>query len=73
MEERKNLNKEIRLRETERRERIEVKRDGWLKVMRRYFLWKREKVRIKNTKNTNNTFVGIILLLKHHCSKFQIY
>ena len=37
MEERKSLNKEIQLKEIERRERVEVKRDGWLKVKRKIF------------------------------------
>ena len=37
MEERKSLNKEIQLKEIERRERVEVKRDGRLKVKRKIF------------------------------------
>ena len=52
MEERKNFNKEIRLRETERRERVEIKRDGWLKVNRKIFLMeKRESLNKKYQKH----------------------
>ena len=52
MEERESLNKEIRLRETERRERGKVKRDEWLKGKRKIFLMEeRESLNKKNTKN----------------------
>ena len=53
MEERESLNKEIWLRETERRERGEVKRDEWLKGKRKIFLMEeRESLNIKKDRKS---------------------